>query len=321
MLTVNTPPAWRTPRMPPVPRLLQRLFDSVPLVTYEANELPARAQVSSDAELPTLYVFASEEDARLGAPSFNPSCLKWQTFLKISNLKFTLRPSTNHASPTGSLPFLLPPPPSSPSAKRNPIPASKLYDYALTTNNNSTKSVHPVPSLRQEAYQSLIDLPLRNAFLYTLYLSPEHTALLDRLYIQPASSSDLVQLALRHQLIRAAEAEILKSTHATSGGAAFAGGVVDSDAIYREARDALEALASLLAQSETGWFFNEKEPGLFDASVFGYTYLIGEFFDHHDEGDRSLGRMVRQTGNRGLVRHRDKLFGMLWPDLLVGRRK
>ena len=62
--------------MPPIPGPLQRLFDLFPLVTYPANELPSRSPGPSN--LPTLYVFASEEGARKGSPSFNPTCLKWQ---------------------------------------------------------------------------------------------------------------------------------------------------------------------------------------------------------------------------------------------------
>jgi metaxin len=61
-----------------VPRPLQQLFDLVPLVTYDANALPARSQSATSGQLPTLYVFASEHDALHGLPSFNPGCLKWQ---------------------------------------------------------------------------------------------------------------------------------------------------------------------------------------------------------------------------------------------------
>jgi len=66
--------------MPPVPGPLQRLFDHFPLATYPANDLPSRSPAPTD--LPTLYVFVSEEDARKGRPSFNPSCLKWQVSFK-----------------------------------------------------------------------------------------------------------------------------------------------------------------------------------------------------------------------------------------------
>ena len=62
----------------PVPRPLQQLFDHFPLLTYGVTELPARSRPATSDGLPTLYVFVSEADARIGAPSFNPGCLKWQ---------------------------------------------------------------------------------------------------------------------------------------------------------------------------------------------------------------------------------------------------
>jgi len=59
-----------------IPAPLARLFKKFPLLTYPPNELPARSPGIRD--VPTLYVFISDEDALKGLPSFNPSCLKWQ---------------------------------------------------------------------------------------------------------------------------------------------------------------------------------------------------------------------------------------------------
>lgn len=59
-----------------IPPPVKRVFDKVPLVTYEANELPARAP--RDRGENVLYVFTTEDDAQNGRPSFNPSCLRWQ---------------------------------------------------------------------------------------------------------------------------------------------------------------------------------------------------------------------------------------------------
>ena len=70
--------------VPPVPAPLQRLFDAVPLVTYGPNQLPCRSPGPSD--LPTLHVFITEHDAARGAPSFNPSCLKWQVSIQPLSL-------------------------------------------------------------------------------------------------------------------------------------------------------------------------------------------------------------------------------------------
>ncbi|KAM7198010.1 hypothetical protein V8F33_005277 [Rhypophila sp. PSN 637] len=318
---------WR----PPIPRPLKRLFDSVPLLTFDANELPARAQSSTASDIPTLYVFSTEEDARKGLPSFNPKCLKWQTFLKLSRIPFNILPSTNHASPTGSLPFLLP---ARTSGAIEPIPSSKLYNFILSQKQQQQdEEFHP----RQEAYQSLLDVPLRNSFLFTLYLDPTNSNLLDTLYIHPSSSSLWIRATLRHQLRRAAESEILKTTHSVSSGGplkGFAHGVVHPDEIYRSAKEALEALAYELsidnpgAEGNTGWFFGATEPGLFDAAVFAYVYLMVRFFSRPDnaEGEKEsgeeetrpwLGDLVRQAGNGELVGHMNRILELTWPDLVV----
>ena len=58
------------------PAPIKRLFDKFPLQTYPPNELPQRTSV--DRTRNTLHVFTTDEAAHRGAPSFNPSCLKWQ---------------------------------------------------------------------------------------------------------------------------------------------------------------------------------------------------------------------------------------------------
>jgi metaxin len=75
--TTSAPSAsgWRKVQ---IPRPLQQLFDHFPLRTYDANRLPERSQHLTSADLPTLYVFSTDSDARMGLPSFNPGCLKWQ---------------------------------------------------------------------------------------------------------------------------------------------------------------------------------------------------------------------------------------------------
>ncbi|KAK0635573.1 hypothetical protein B0T17DRAFT_624314 [Bombardia bombarda] len=293
---MSAPATTTTPsRRLPVPRPLQKLFDCVPLLTYEANGLPARSQSATSGDLPTLYVFTSDEDARLGAPSFNPGCLKWQTFLRLAGVEFRILPSTNHASPTGSLPFLLP---------------------ARTTD---TKTAPEPETLRLDAYQALLDLPIRNAWLQALYLDSDQSALLDRLYIEPASSSRWIRTTLRHQLRRAAEQEILKTTSTPSST------TVDDKALYAAAWDAFNALAVLLAESETGWFFSSPAPTLFDASVFAYTHLMLQLLDAPDDDDevhgglmpprsnlRRLGAMVRNAGSGELALHQRRVRELAW---------
>lgn len=62
------------------PSSIKRLFDKFPLRTYPPNELPQRD--TRDATQHLLYIFTTAEGARLGSPSYNPGCLKWQVSLK-----------------------------------------------------------------------------------------------------------------------------------------------------------------------------------------------------------------------------------------------
>lgn len=59
-----------------LPKPVKRVFQKFPLTTYAPNKLPSRAPIERD--LAALYIFSTEEGAAAGAPSFNPSCLKWQ---------------------------------------------------------------------------------------------------------------------------------------------------------------------------------------------------------------------------------------------------
>jgi metaxin len=60
-----------------VPRPIQYLFNHFPLHVYGPEDLPVRSPASV-RQRPALYVFVADEDAVLGRPSYNPSCLKWQ---------------------------------------------------------------------------------------------------------------------------------------------------------------------------------------------------------------------------------------------------
>ncbi|KAI0505959.1 hypothetical protein F5B22DRAFT_489341 [Xylaria bambusicola] len=276
-----------------IPAPLARLFKQFPLLTYPPNELPARSPDVRDT--PTLYVFISDEDALKGLPSFNPSCLKWQTFLKLAGVDFHVRSSNNHASPTGALPFLLPPyTPSDPRSQR-PVPSNKLEQYAL--DNGKSKSPESSGSTKLDAYESLLDHGIRNAWLYTLYLSPANLGLLTQLYIAPTTSSPPVRATILYQLRHAAESEILKSTSRDA---------ISPTYLYHGAREAFRALNALLADEE--WFFGSRTPGLFDATVFSYTYLI-----LHDElpwENQRLKDILSEFPR--LVNHRNRIFQRCW---------
>ncbi|OTB07044.1 hypothetical protein M426DRAFT_20439 [Hypoxylon sp. CI-4A] len=284
----NTSSGWLT-----IPAPLARLFKKFPLLTYPPNELPARSPSSRDVA--TLYVFISDQDALKGLPSFNPSCLKWQAFLKLAGIDFRTVSSNNHASPTGALPFLIPP--SSPNSltAQTPIPTNKLEQYVL---DKSTSKVSDVPTLKLEAYESLLDYRIRNAWLYSLYLSPSNTALLSHLYVAPVSTSHVVKTTILYQLRHAAETEILRSIGTP---------VVDSRALYQGAREAFVALSALL-ESSGEWFFGTSEPSLFDATVFSYTHLLVD--EALPWEDRRLPEILKDFPN--LVEHRNRVLQRCW---------
>lgn len=79
--------------------------------------------------------------------------------------------------------------------------------------------------------------------------------------------------------------------------------------IYSDAESAFAALSTLLGEDE--WFFGGKEPRLFDAEVFAYTYLIldGRLIRWKDD---SLKRCVSDFAN--LVRHQRRLYEQLWDE-------
>ncbi|KAI8932162.1 hypothetical protein NX059_011045 [Plenodomus lindquistii] len=269
-----------------VPAPIKQLFDQFPLLTYSANDVPHRAPQQRDAHV--LYVFTTERGALKGAPSFNPACLKWQTYLKFSKIPFRMASSNNHASPSGSLPFLLPSSPE-PYKQTQPVPSAKLQRWAM---NNSEKAMEESGDLRYEAYLSLLDHRIRRAWLYTVYLSPNATTLSEPLYILPASANPFVRLALARTLRLAAETELLK--YCTT---------INADTLYNQAEEAFAALESLLGDDK--WFFGAKSPGLFDASVFAYTHLLLDERLGRGWVDRRLPNAVKTR--KALVAHRRRI--------------
>lgn len=330
-----------------IPAPLARLFKRFPLLTYPPNELPLRSP-QQQRDVATLYVFISDADALKGLPSYNPTCLKWQTFLRLAGIKnLKLASSSNHASPNGALPFLIPGPSSgsssnttSPAAIASSIVSSnKLEQFALShAQSHSRPSISDIPASqnhRLESYTAFLDRAIRNAWLFTLYLDPANTDLLRHWYILPTSNSSVVQTATLYQLRAAAEAEIIKSAgggvqstlQAVYNQASRSTGQRDTDKkgsnkIYIEARGAFAALAACLEETatESGWFFGTEAPGVFDAAVFAYTYLIlldpaasPADVDGASEvgwGGSTLANIVREFP--ALVRHRDRVYERCW---------
>ena len=156
-----------------LPKPLKELFEKFPLVTYAANSDPLGAPSSRNKH--TLYVFTSEKGAIDGAPSFNPSCLKWQVsslllltseheltctqaYLKFHGTEFRTVSSNNHASPTGVLPFLLPAHASSSEPSR-PIASNRIERWAQGDNDEAKTNIRAVTHL------ALINHNLRRAWV------------------------------------------------------------------------------------------------------------------------------------------------------------
>ncbi len=204
--------------------------------------------------------------------------------------------SNNHASPTGGLPFLIPPStPNDAKSQPPPVASNKLEQWGLS---NGTAKLPDIPSMRLEAYEALLDHRIRPAWLYTLYLSAPNSALLSRLYVAPSSASRVVRTAMLYQLRRAAESEIVKVSSTPA---------VNPTALYNGAREAFGALAAVLGPDP--WFFGSPGPGLFDATVFSYTHLIldeGLAWENH-----KLAEIVGDFPS--LAQHRNRILRECWP--------
>ncbi|EXJ65858.1 uncharacterized protein A1O5_11099 [Cladophialophora psammophila CBS 110553] len=267
-----------------LPQPIRRIFDRFPLVTYPANPLPQRVPRHRHENI--LCIFQSDEPTSRDGPSFNPSCLKWQAYLKFHGIPLRTRPSNNHASPTGALPFLLP-------ASRDfarpvsPIPVNRIVKWVVSQGGKEE-----VAQCRQDAYTALIDHAIRSAWLYYLYLDEDNFKTVAwPLYVASSSSSSAVRLCLAHQLQAAAREELLKTN-----------AVIDPQELYSQAEQAFQSLSILLEDDR--FFFGQSTPGLFDASLFAYTQIILD--DRLSFKTQTLKSAVEKHPN--LVQHRDRLL-------------
>jgi metaxin len=195
-----------------------------------------------------------------------------------------------------------------PNSSAGPIPASKLRTTLVAASIPNSKPAPPSPP-EAAPYASLIDHPIRRAYLHTLYLSVPNTPVLTQLYLAPTTHSSLVRAVLLRQLRAAAEDEILAS------GGGYTAPLIDVEGLYADAKAALEALNALLAGRQ--WFFcderggSESGPTEFDAAVFAYTdVLLNEELGWRDT---RLGDLAR--GCDGLVKHRRRILTRYWPNL------
>lgn len=155
-MSTNAAEAQGVSRFFAIPAPLRSLFKIFPLRTYAPNALPHRSPSTSPSR-PRLYVFADEhvELARPGQQlSFNPSCLRYQTFLRMAGVDVELVPSNNHASPSGSLPFIL-------TEGGRPISGERIVGWARDESGKEFKEGGP----KIEAYRALISQAIRPAWV------------------------------------------------------------------------------------------------------------------------------------------------------------
>lgn len=228
----------------------------------------------------------------------------------MAGIDFEVVPSNNHASPSGALPFLLPP--SSPSPRPPaPLTGEGIHKYAR---EHAARELPVVTSPRRiEAYHALLAQRIRPAWvrpalsypsfgqviltatqLYALYLLPANAPLLGTLYLPP---SILLRAPIHHTLHAAATAEILKTTRRAT---------ISESQLFADAAAALRALSALLGEDE--WFIGADGPGLFDADVFAYTYLMDA--DALAWRDDSLSKCLEGLDN--LKTHRKRLYERCW---------
>lgn len=239
-----------------LPAPLRHIFDTFPLVTYEESQPPQR--VFKDRASHILHLFVSPKPSANGSVlSPNPACLKWQAYLTIKGISFQVASSSNHASPSGALPYLQPALASEKEPKPLPIVASKIQRWMESQGAQIEEQ-----DIRLDAYMALVDHNIRNAWLYYLYVNDANfAAVASKIYIEPVSSSKFVRLFLTSQLKEAAKEQLLKTKS-----------FIDEDEISSAADVAFQSLDALLGNDE--YFSKTSEPGLFDCSVFAYTYPI-----------------------------------------------
>ncbi|EPS45244.1 hypothetical protein H072_769 [Dactylellina haptotyla CBS 200.50] len=258
------------------PRFIRVLFDRFPIYIYPTDPVPmtAREFQTTLSKQPkddiygtnTLYVFSLPGDAQNCAPSFNPGCLKWQTYLKIRGVGFCIESSSNHASPTGSLPFLIAEAaPIAGSSERHlpkTIPVSKLAQWVEDNAPGSVNQTNPdTPDYR--AFTSLIDTSIRQAWLYALYIDSTNFKAQTKPRYTYSTPIWPVNYFLGLQMRQAALDNLKINTEVSK---------ITGRMIYLRAKEAWAALGALLGGQK--WFFGAQDAGIFDASVFAYTHLI-----------------------------------------------
>ena len=271
-----------------LPTPIRQIFNAFPLISYSENQLPQHTSRSRDDN--ALHIFTLNQEEL----SPNPACLKWQAYLLVKGIPFRKISSNNHASPSGALPFVLPAEKSKNVPQPQAIPSSKIQRWAESQGTKDEQL-----DIRLEAYMSLIDQNIRNAWLYFLYLQKENfDGVAKRLYVETASSNTLVQATLAYQLQAAAKEQLLRTKQH-----------IDEEEIYDAANAAFKALATLLA--EQSFFSKSESPNLFDVTLFSYTHLLLSLTKKEREvspvwADEALVDVLLR--HETLVQHRDRVL-------------
>lgn len=80
-----------------------------------------------------------------------------QTYLKIAGIDFRTTLSSNHASPSGALPFLLP------AESQDPVAGSKIRKWSAA--QKLARKTEEAGDVRYEAYASLLESSVRKAWV------------------------------------------------------------------------------------------------------------------------------------------------------------
>ncbi|KAK6339564.1 hypothetical protein TWF718_008965 [Orbilia javanica] len=287
------------------PTFIRHLFSRFPLIAYPVDPPPMSvedfqrfttktAAVAEDS-IYTLYSFTESTDSSIA--SFNPACLKWQTYLKIRNISFKTHPSNNHASPSGSLPFLTISPPSDRISQT--IPSTKLARW-IEEQDKAVAAVNTVDTDGGDyrAFLSLVEGAIRDAWLYALYIDPSNLSTITIPKYTAHTPTWPIPHILGSQMRQAAIDAIRKSTSSSTTT------LPTGTELYAKAIEAFAALSTLLGDDR--WFFGANEAGLFDAEVFAYTHLLLRLeVGGSAGGDGGLVEGLKEFGN--LVGHEERI--------------
>ena len=230
----------------------------------------------------------------------------------MCSISFGIQPSNNHASPSGSLPFLIPGEALNSKENNksvrigNTVSANSLQSWIGQNTENKEAHEDETLSLQESAFLSLLEHKIRPAWLHAFYLTANLYSLAAPLYIHSVTTSGLLRKWQTVQLRAAARAEVEKVVPK-----------IDVDVLYYGAESAFEALETALGNED--WFLGGEQPGILDAAVFGYTCLLsnprlgaeanGKWSE--DEGSQRM-RTILQRFER-LRNHQERTLNRYFP--------